>query len=310
MNTELPRFLRLQSILYNTDVQSLRKSFACITNAIAFAKQHEHLIGAEVAYGDCSPAPLFTQEALKQWQSEEASASDVRIEYTFFGENKGSAGGHNFLMDLARKQTQGTHSNSLLVFMNPDVKMMGDTISSLLQTLKRPSVGLVEARQLPIEHPKAYDENTGRTLWASTATAMTTTDIFWEVGGFDAEAFFLYCDDVDFSWKIRERGSDVVFQPSAVIFHDKRLNRDGSWPASEAERYYSAEAALFLSHKWSRNDKTEEYLRYFDTSPDELQKRAAEAYRKRQRDGKLPEPRDSNHRIGVFTGAGYGPNRF
>lgn len=310
MSSVLPSFLRLQSILYNTNLASLRRSYACLTHALAYAQGLGLLAGAEIAYGDCSPKPLLTPDDISKWQQEELSAPHLPIEYTFFGENKGSAGGHNYLMDCVRERTQSVSGNCLLIIMNPDVKMIGDTISNLFLTLQRPSVGLVEARQLPIEHPKAYDEATGKTLWASTATAMTTTDIFWEVGGFDAETFFLYCDDVDFSWKIREKGYDIVFQPAAAVFHDKRLNRDGSWPATEAERYYSAEAALFLSHKWSRHDKTREFLEYFDSSPDELHKRAAEKYRQKQREGKLPEPRDHDHLVGVFSEAGYGPNRF
>lgn len=305
-----PTELRLQSVLFNTDTESLKRAYLCAVNSVAFAKRTGVISNAEFAYGDCSPVAILSQDIVNGWVEEARSVAHVPITYTFFNENKGSAAGHNALMALVKDRTQAEGGNCLLTIMNPDVKMTGETLYSLTLTKNRGNVGFVEARQLPIEHPKAYDETSGKTAWASTATAMTTSDIFWEVGGFDAETFFLYCDDVDFSWLIREKGYDVVFQPAAVVYHDKRLNPDGSWPAGQAERYYSAEAALLLTYKWSRADLTESYLQYFKGCSDAHMLRAAETFEERRTTGKLPAQRDSWHKVGVFSKAGYGPNRF
>jgi GT2 family glycosyltransferase len=311
MKAELPpTFLRLQSVLFNTDVESLKRAYLCAVNAVAYAVRTGIVTNAEFAYGDCSPVPILSQDIVDSWVEEARVSTYVPIKYTFFDSNKGSAAGHNALMEQVRERTQGPDGNSLLIIMNPDVKMAGDTIYCLGLTRNRWRVGFVEARQLPIEHPKSYDEISGKTAWASTAAAMTTTDIFWEVGGFDAATFFLYCDDVDFSWLIREKGYDVIFQPAAIVYHDKRLNADGSWPAGQAERYYSAEAALLLSYKWSRHDKTESWLQYFRESGDDFLVKAADAFEKRRAAGKLPIQRDPSHSVGVFSSGGYGPNRF
>jgi GT2 family glycosyltransferase len=310
--TANPTFLRLQSVLFNTDTDSLKRAYFCAVNAVAYAMRTGVITGAEFAYGDCSPVPILSQDIVNGWVEEARAVAHVPITYTFFDQNKGSAAGHNTLMALVKDSTQGPGGNSLLTIMNPDVKMSGDTIYALTRTLtKRPRrVGLVEARQLPIEHPKAYDEVSGRTAWISTAMAMTTSDIFWEVGGFDSATFFLYCDDVDFSWLVREKGYELVFQPAAVVFHDKRLNPDGSWPAGQAEKYYSAEAALLLTWKWSRHDKTETYLQYFKESSEEHLLKAAEVFETRRAEGRLPPQRDQGHKVGVFSAVGYGPNRF
>lgn len=305
-----PTILRLQSVLYNTEVESLKRAYLCAVNSVAYAMRAGVISKAEFAYGDCSPVALLSQEIVDLWVDEARTVAHVPIHYTYFNENRGSAAGHNALMALVKERTQAAGGNCLLGIMNPDVKMTGETIYALTLTKNRAKVGFVEARQLPIEHPKHYDEGSGKTAWCSTATAMTTTDIFWEVGGFDSETFFLYCDDVDFSWLIREKGYDLIFQPAAVVYHDKRLNPDGSWPAGQAERYYSAEAALLTTYKWSRTDLTESYLQYFKASSDEHMLRAAEAFETRRTTGKLPIQRDSAHKVGVFSKAGYGPNRF
>src|SRR5690606_12759794 len=126
----------------------------------------------------------------------------------------------------------------------------------LNHALRRPGVGLVEAKQIPIEHPKDFDPETGETSWASTACAMGPLEVFREIDGFDADSFFLYGDDVDFSWRVRLAGYKVIHQSSAFVFHDKRLSHEGRWMSSPAEQYYSAEATLLLTYKWSRSDLT------------------------------------------------------
>lgn len=301
--------LRLQSILYNTDTDSLKRAYQCVVWAVACAKKTGFLCEVEFAYGDCSPTALLDQDVVDSWVQDNQSVAFVPIHYTFFDANKGSAAGHNALMQLVESETKGKE-NRFLIIMNPDIKMAGDTIIHLVKTLFRPNVGLVEGRQLPFELPKAYDERSGYTSWGSTATAITTTDIFWQVGGFDAETFFLYCDDVDFSWMVREQGYKIVFQPAATVYHDKRLVLDGNWPTNPNEVYYSAEASLLLSYKWSRPDLTEKYLRNFKSSDHEYLKKAASAFEAREKAGRLPSPRDHKHEIGTFIGSNYSKSRF
>ena len=72
---------------------------------------------------------------------------------------------------------------------------------------------MTEARQTPVEHHKEYDPQTGVTSWAATALAMIPYAVFQEVGGFDEKTFFMYCDDVDFSWMVREAGYQIIYGP-------------------------------------------------------------------------------------------------
>ena len=141
---------------------------------------------------------------------------------------------------------------------------------------------MVEAKQLPIEHPKDYDRATGETSWAATACALLPADLLERLGGFDAETFFLYCDDVDLSWRVRLAGRTVVYQPSASVFHDKALGARGAWVAGEAERRFSAEAALLSAYKYDRDDIVAGALQYFGASDEPHLRAAVEEFGRRK----------------------------
>jgi GT2 family glycosyltransferase len=121
----------------------------------------------------------------------------------------------------------------------------------------------------------------------------------------------MYCDDVDYSWRVREAGRQVVFQPAAVVFHDKYLDTDGRWMPTSAEVRFSAEAGLLIAHKWSKNGLVKSILRRFeseDASPEE--KAAAAEFRRREQRGMLVEQRDPKHRIGTFAKGRYAEHRY
>jgi GT2 family glycosyltransferase len=201
-------------------------------------------------------------------------AGILTIGYDFFGGNIGSAAGHNRLASAAE--------TDFLLVQNPDVVVSPRLLENIIEPFAHPGVGISEAKQLPIEHPKDYHVLSGETSWATTACAMTPRSLFRKLNGFDAETFFLYCDDVDYSWRVRLLGYKVIFQPGAVVFHDKRLSNEGLWQPSASERYYSAEAALFVAHKWSRPGLVKNVLEHFNKSGDENMLRAGSVFRERR----------------------------
>jgi GT2 family glycosyltransferase len=294
------RTLRVQSVLYGNEPAHVRLSLAHLERAADLAIAAGELASVRVVYGDCSPDPVFGEDELERISSSVVAVS--RVEHRFFGENLGSARGHNRLLEDAIED--------LVLIMNPDVMLAPDTLLELLRPFRHANTGLVEARQLPVEHPKDYDPVTGDTGWASTACAMVPRKVFQEQGGFDADSFFLYCDDVDFSWRLRLAGLRVIFQPSAVAFHDKRLTDDGHWNAGSAERYYSAEAALFLTYKYSRNDLAENLVETFSRSGLEYLKRAAQTFTERRASGRVPPQLDPDHRVSEFKDGFYARHRF
>jgi GT2 family glycosyltransferase len=130
------------------------------------------------------------------------------------------------------------------------------------------------------------------------------------LGGFDEASFFMYCDDVDFSWRARLDGYRVVYQPAACVFHDKRLDADGQIVAGEAEIYYSAEASLLMAWKWSNPELLETTRLALLASAAEPHRRAVAAFDERKASGRLPSPLDPVGDVSQFVGQNYASHRF
>ncbi len=292
--------VQIQSILYNNQPKHIERVLASLARSVELAKTAGLVLKAVVTLGDSSPLPCLDSETLLSLDKDFGEFFDIK--YQFFGKNLGSARGHNTL-------AKSVETDYLLI-QNPDVIVSPVLLEQMLYPFQRPGVGIVEAKQIPIEHPKDYDLMTGETSWASTACALFPTALFRRIGGFDAESFFLYCDDVDFSWQARLLGYKVIFQPAAMVFHDKRLSPEGHWQASSAEHYYSAEAALTLARKWSRPDIVERLLKEFKASPVEDHRKAVLAYEKKVKSSVLPEPIDPGNEIGQFIGIVYAKHRY
>jgi hypothetical protein len=295
-----PAQLRIQSIIYRNERAAINRAFESLDGAARQAIASGVISGVSLVWGDCSPEPVLDDDMIAALG---AGASVMNaVERVYFGENLGTARGHNRLAEGA--------ADGLTLIMNPDVVFAPDALIELIRPFQRAGVGMTEARQIPIEHPKDYDRETGETCWATTAAAVIPNALLRALDGFDAESFFLYCDDVDFSWRVRMAGYKVIFQPSAAVFHDKRLSASGGWMPSDAERYYSAEAALMMAHKWSRPDLVKRYLSDFQAIEDVHLQKAASVFLQRQEDGLLPAAVDPKHRIGVFTDGNYTRHRF
>ncbi len=292
--------LRAQAVLFGTEFCRIERSLEYLNAAAGHAKASGLLQAVEIAYGDCSPTPTLNSQKLENFRT--ANTELAGVNYTFFNANLGHGAGQNRLLEATR--------SDLTLILNPDVLMFPNAITELLAALARPGVGLVEARQVPIEHAKDYNVSTGETSWASMACAIGRTKLFQELDGFNSESFFLYCDDVDFSWRTKLAGHKVVHQSSAMAFHDKRLNQQGGWIATEAEKYYSAEAAMILAYKYSRKDLTYKYLSKFKSSGNKSHLKAARAVDQRLKTGRMPKPIDPNHRVGQFIDGAYAVHRF
>lgn len=253
-----------------------------------------------VVLGDASPVRLLPDELLDEWR--ETFTHLDSIDYHYFDENVGTSKGHNAL--AKRSDT------TFIVTSNPDVVPDARALWRMATVFNDPGVGMVEAKQLPVEHPKAYDEHTGFTSWATTAFAMTRRSLFDELGGFDESTFFMYCDDVDYSWLLREAGYSVVFHPSAVVFHDKRLTVKGKWRPTGAEHFFSAQAALLLPHKWSREDVVERVMKQYLKAGIPEQEAAVAEFVERRESGRLVPQHDPENKIATFVGYRYAENRF
>lgn len=291
--------LQVNSVLYGNNVEDIRRTVENLDRAADIAIAGGKIGEVRLTYGDCSPTPVLSPEFLASLRSE--SAALASIEHVWFDANLGSARGHNTLL-------QKTSSDFVLI-MNPDVRLAPNCLVELIAAFSDPKVGMVEAKQLPIEHPKAFTSS-GETSWAATACAMFKKPLLDTLNGFDAETFFLYCDDVDISWRVRLEGLKVIYQASAAVFHDKRLGHKGAWQVGAAEKYYSAEAALLLAYKYSRDDILKNIVADFKVATDPVYAKALAEFERRSQEGLLPVRVDADHAVGEFTEGAYAVHRF
>jgi len=68
-----------------------------------------------------------------------------------------------------------------------------------------------------IRDPAAYDTSASPE-WVSGACMLIRRSAWEQIGGLD-ERYFLYCEDQDFCRRLRDRGHDVLFEPSATARH-------------------------------------------------------------------------------------------
>ena len=187
--------LQIQSVIYHNEKESLMRALSSVANAIRVNREMTGELGeVTLCYGDASAQAVFSASEISEIT--ERFAPYFAFRYVFFDENTGSAKGHNRLGELCESE--------YMMIMNPDVllcpRFFGNMLGMFADSAK--NAGMVEARQTPVEHPKEYDRETLETDWATTACAIFSTEIFRQLRGFDCDTFFLYCDDVDFSWRV------------------------------------------------------------------------------------------------------------
>lgn len=260
-----------------------------------------------VKYGDASKNKTFDDRQVLNIKKD--FDKWFEFEYYFFDQNTGHPKGQNI---LAKDILSRSVDCDYLLFMNPGVILKYDFFVEILEPFGRlKKVGIVEARQTPLEHPKDYNIKTGETSWATFACVMVDANLFKKLNGFDENLFFMYCDDVDFSWRARLNGDIIIYNPRAVAFHPKYLNKCANIKITEAEEYYSAGAALFLAYRYSNNRLLKKLLSRYKKSKNKNLKLAEHNFNLKKKNGDLPDQIDKNHKIATFiNGAYYSKSRF
>ena len=155
--------------------------------------------------------------------------------------NIGFGAGHNRLMHAAFAS-----GHDFYIMINPDGALHPEAITAMVKMMQAAGgKALIEALQFPSEHPKPYDENTLDTPWVSGSCLAIPKSAFDDLGGFD-EDFFMYCEDVDLSWRARAHGYSLKTCPRALFLHAV-TNRE--MPPSTRRMIF--ESGIKLARKWS-----------------------------------------------------------
>ena len=152
----------------------------------------------------------------------------------------------------AVNQGAGIAKGECLLFLNPDTIVKPDCIKNMVNFLKeKKDAGVVGCRilnpngslqpscgtfptiiniildRIPILNKlfktelirqEGYYEKEQSPDWTSGAFFMVRRDIFLSLGGFD-EKYFLYVEDVDFSYRAKKAGYKIYYNPKAEIIH-------------------------------------------------------------------------------------------
>ena len=220
----IKNYLTVGIVLFHN---SREEVFRCLD---AIAHQENLPFSVEVLIRDQGEGSL-------QWVSDwEESHPDVISILKLQGENLGFGEGHNSLF----KQR---HQNSIAYLcLNPDAQLHPLALANLCTFASKCEWrGLFEPMHEPIMPPKYYDPASGETEWCSGACLLIPVLIYEKLNGFDP-AFFMYCEDVDFSWRARALGFKCYVCIGALVFHyvEDRSNRD----------LMAAKSQYVLAYKW------------------------------------------------------------
>jgi GT2 family glycosyltransferase len=156
--------------------------------------------------------------------------------------NIGFSAGVNFAHKFAEEECRA----DAFLLINPDGFMHNDFLTHLLDVDDCLNDKIIEGAQFPTEHPKFYDRTTRETPWASFCCCLIGSHVFSKLNGLD-ERFFLYMEDVDFSFRARLHGFKIYFEPRALFYHCD-INRPNS-PNSKRQKFNLASSYL-LAEKW------------------------------------------------------------
>lgn len=131
-----------------------------------------------------------------------------------------------------------------ILFLNNDTKVKESWLSSLVELIENnPEIGIVGSKLI---YPKGKLQEAGGIVWndanamnygirdnqskpeynyvkevdyISGASLMIRRNLWQEVGGFETRYAPAYYEDTDLSFKVREAGYKVVYQPRSVVVH-------------------------------------------------------------------------------------------
>lgn len=235
---------RLQSRALGESLQLSEKIsvyIGIVTYNTAIAMLGRTIESAEVAL---KKAGLIDKACILVLDNGQSTCEEVKsrfdVAYLSSKGNVGFGAAHNRLMDHAF-----AHGADIYIAANPDGAFHPDAVKALLQMLlAHNNLALVEALQFPEEHPKHYDPFTFETSWVSGACLAVSRIVYKELGGFDPD-FFMYCEDVDLSWRARFYGFALRTCPRALYLHEV-TNRPHNLNTS-AMIYTSG---ILLAQKW------------------------------------------------------------
>lgn len=218
-------------VTYNNTNEELENWLLSLENAITVAKEN---------------FPEF--ECLLYWiDNGESTNHFSHLSYSKQLESRGNVG-YTVAINLLIKESMKDKSTLYFHSANPDGVFHPYFFKELLPFIEKFPDSIIESSQFPEEHPKVYNPKTFDTEWASGAAVLYPRAIIEKIGLMD-ENFFMYCEDVDYSWRARLNGFTVKHCPTAYYGHHV-INR---LPSRITTKYFY-ESGRYLARKWASSE--------------------------------------------------------
>jgi GT2 family glycosyltransferase len=176
---------------------------------VASLREQTRGVEAHLLIQDNSPDPATTRQLERMLEGENSFA---RVDVRRSDENLGFGRAHN------ENAVRG--SAPFLFVLNQDCVLEPGVLEPLLEAAAcdDASVAAWELRQIPYEHPKAYDAVALDVPWVSGAATLFRRSAFDAVAGFEPR-IFMYGEDVDLSWRLRAKGFRLRYLPRYAAVH-------------------------------------------------------------------------------------------
>lgn len=163
---------------------------------------------------------------------------DRRLRFLPNDTNLGFAEGNNLGVAVAR--------GDYIAFLNPDTEADPDWLNEALSVLRTNlKAGVCQSKLLSMNDPQKFDsagdfinfqgivirrggdygesdfgqyDKVSEIFSARAAAMIVKKEVIDEIGLFDS-SFFMTYEDIDFCWRARLRGYDVVLAPKSIVYH-------------------------------------------------------------------------------------------
>jgi hypothetical protein len=234
--------INYQISLHKNSESTLGNQLTWIEAAIKQASRN-HDAQFKVLVGGDSSVVDFPRSTVEEWQTRFQNAFELTVK-THPGFTKNSTI-HNH---LAQNSTA-----DYLVISGHEVLPEPKSLDILLSTITHQrSLALVDAKQIPYELARDEGFPPNATSWCSREMMMVSKAEFEELDGFDEVTFIQDGEDVDLSWRIRQKGKLVHHQPAAVVYNEAAIRYRNFNPDYISTPGFSPTARLMLAWKWSR----------------------------------------------------------
>ncbi len=232
----------------DTSAIPLKASIGIVTYGTTNDQINRIIKSIQIATAQCCDTVDVTVRILDNGSPYDQLTLPTNVLYQASPKNIGFGEAHNNLM-----QESFANSADLYIAANPDGAFHPYCIKNLIEVHRlKNGNAVVEAAQFPEEHPKYYDPISLRSSWVSGACMLISRKIWDNIAGFD-ENIFLYCEDVDLSWRARKAGFETLTCPRALFWHDLSDREEEPWRIREV-----LISSRYLAHKWN-NPKFKEW---------------------------------------------------